>query len=126
MSYILDKAYSIDEPHGVPGYRVVVQGKHAGEAKIPRAQKYSALLGVTVHSQSQRGANVAVRKAGIARVMAADLIEVGQAVMISPNSGGKVMMVWQAIKPHELITRHVECLKISLGWRDIDLFFPDK
>ena len=86
-SYILDKAYAIDETNGVGAYLAVVQGTNPGEAKLPGAANAGAILGVTVHSQSIKGANVAVRKAGIARVTAAGAIPVGAPVNIAGTSG---------------------------------------
>ena len=95
-SYILDKAYSIDEPSGVGAYRAVVQGTNAGEAKLPTAGNGAKVLGVTVHSQTREGGHVAVRKAGIARVMAAGAISLGDPVNIS-GSSGKVKAINEAL-----------------------------
>lgn len=86
-SYILDKAYAISETSGVGAYLVVVQGTNPGEAKLPGAANAGSILGVTVHSQALEGANVAVRKAGIARVKAAGAISVGAPVNIAGTSG---------------------------------------
>lgn len=86
-SYILDKAYAIDESNGIGAYRVAVQGTNAGEAKLPAAANAAKILGVTVHSQSLQGSNVAVRKAGIAKVIAAGPIRVGVPVNIAGTSG---------------------------------------
>jgi len=86
-SYILDKAYSVNQSGGVGAYLVVVQATNAGEAKLPAAANATGILGVTVHSQSLTGANVAVRKAGIARVTAAGVIALGAPVNIAGASG---------------------------------------
>ncbi len=86
-SYILDKAYGIDEPSGVGAYRVVVHGDNPGEAKLPGAANAGQLLGVTTHGQTREGGNVAVRKAGIARVMAASAIALGDPVNVAGTSG---------------------------------------
>lgn len=86
-SYILDKAYAITETNGVGAYLVVVQGTNPGEAKLPTAANAGSILGVTVHSQALEGANVAVRKAGIARVKAAGAITVGAPVNIHGTTG---------------------------------------
>ena len=86
-SYILDKAYAIDESSGVGAYRVVVQGTNAGEAKLPAGANAAKILGVTVHSQTRQGGHVAVRKAGIARVTAAGVIAVGAPVNIDGATG---------------------------------------
>ncbi|MBI3737207.1 DUF2190 family protein [Candidatus Sumerlaeota bacterium] len=102
-SYLLDKAYSIDEANGVGAYRVVVQGNSPGEAKLPAAANAGKILGVTVHSQTRRGANVAVRKAGIARVTAAGAIDAGAPVNIA-GATGKVKAI------DEASDSHIECL----------------
>jgi hypothetical protein len=86
-SYILDKAYTITNASGVGAYLVVVQGTNPGEAKLPSAANDGKILGVTVHSQTQQGANVAVRKAGIARAVAAGAISVGAPVNLAGASG---------------------------------------
>lgn len=85
--YILDKAYAIDETSGIGAYRVLVHGTQAGEAKLPGAANAGGLLGVSVHSQSLDGGNVAVRKAGVARVVAAGAISLGAAVNVAGTSG---------------------------------------
>jgi hypothetical protein len=86
-SYILDKAYSIAETEGVGACLVVVQGTNSGEAALPAAANAGSILGVTVHSQALEGANVAVRKAGVARVVAAGAIDVGAPVNVAGASG---------------------------------------
>ncbi len=86
-SYILDKAYAIDEPDGVPAYRVVVQGDNPGEAKLPAEANAGKILGGTVHSQGRAGGHVAVRKAGIARLTAAGPIDLGEPVNVAGTSG---------------------------------------
>ena len=86
-SYILDKAYSIQESSGVGAYRAVVQGTNAGEALLPSAANDGAILGLTVHSQTRQGGHVAVRKAGIARAVAAGAISVGAPVNVSGTAG---------------------------------------
>jgi len=85
--YILDKAYKITDSGGVASARVVVQGTNAGECKAPAAANAGAILGATVHSQSLQNQNVAVRKAGIARVTAAGAISVGAPVNIAGTTG---------------------------------------
>ena len=94
-SYILDKAYAIDEANGVGAYRVVVQGTNPGEAKLPAAANAGSILGVSVHGQSRQGGHVAIRKAGIARVSAAGAISVGAPVNIA-NSSGQVKAINEA------------------------------
>jgi len=84
--YILDKAYGIDETEGVDAYLIVIQGTNPGECKLPGAANAGGILGVTVHNQLP-GANVAVSKAGIARVRAAGAIAVGAPVNIAGPTG---------------------------------------
>jgi hypothetical protein len=91
-SYILDKAYSIEEAEGGGAYRVVVHGEASGSAKLPAEANAGGALGVTVHSQMRQGSHVAVRKAGIARVIAAGPIAPGDPVNVA-GSDGKVKAV---------------------------------
>jgi len=86
-NYILDKAYEVTDTNGVPAHRVVVQGTNAGECALPGAANAPKILGVTVHAQSLKGQNVAVRKAGIARVEAAGTMALGVPVNIAGTTG---------------------------------------
>lgn len=86
-NYILDKAYEVTDAGGVSAHRVVVQGTNAGECALPGSANAGAILGVTVHAQSLQNQNVAVRKAGIARVTAAGAISLGAPVNIAGTSG---------------------------------------
>ncbi len=85
--YILDKAYRITDADGVGAGLVVVQGTNAGECALPSAANADSMLGVTVHAQTLQNQNVAVRKAGIARVVAAGAIGVGDPVHVAGTSG---------------------------------------
>lgn len=87
VSYILDKAYTADQTGGIGAYLVAVQSTQAGNAKLPTAANAGSILGVTVHSQTLKGANVAIRKAGIAKVVAAGPIAVGVPVNVAGASG---------------------------------------
>ena len=91
-NYILDKAYAIDEETGVGACLAVVQATDAGKARLPAGANAGSILGVTVHGQALKGANVAVRKAGIARVKAAGPIAVGAPVNVA-GDGGKVKAI---------------------------------
>lgn len=86
-NYLLDKAYAITETAGIAAYRVAVQGTNPGEAKLPGAANAGAILGVTVHSQPRQGGHVAVRKAGIARVVASGAVALGAPVNLAGASG---------------------------------------
>jgi hypothetical protein len=90
-SYILDKAYAVNETKGVDAYVVVVQGPAAGECRLPYEANEGKILGVTVHCQSLQGSFVTVRKAGIARVIADCAIEPGDAVCTAPGRTGRVI-----------------------------------
>lgn len=95
--YVLDKAYAIEDAAGVGAYKVVVQGSEAHCAKGPASDSQGTLLGVTVHSQSLQGANVAVRKAGIARCIAAGTVPLGAAVTWTAD--GKVKVCCPVLLP---------------------------
>lgn len=85
--YILDKAYKITDAGGVGAGLAVVQGTNAGECALPGAANAGSILGVTVHAQSLQNQNVAVRKAGIARVVAAGAVGVGDPVNVAGTTG---------------------------------------
>lgn len=92
--YILNKAYSIDEQEGVGMYKCVVNGDNPGDCKLPPAGIHNkTFLGITTHSQQCRGTNVAVRKAGIAKVMASGKIRLGAPVMMAVDGSGKVVEI---------------------------------
>lgn len=86
-NYILDKAYEVSDTDGVAAYRVVVQGTNAGECALPGAANAPKILGVTTHAQTLKGQNVAVRKAGIARVVAAGAVALGVPVNVAGTTG---------------------------------------
>lgn len=102
-SYVLDKAYAIEEEDGVGAHLVVVHGSAAGAAKLPEAANAGGLLGVTTHAQSREGGGVAVRKAGIARVVAAGAVSLGAPVNVA-GASGKVKAV------DEATDTKIECL----------------
>ncbi len=88
--YILDKAYRITDEKGVGANLVVVHGEHAGECVSPGELNARAILGITVHAQLLQNQRVAVRKAGVARVIAGSPIALG-APVICAGPSGKVM-----------------------------------
>lgn len=85
--YILDKAYEVTDKDNVPAFRVVVQGANAGQCALPGGANAGAILGVTVYGQAPEDLSVLVRKAGIARVMAAGAISVGAPVNVAGTTG---------------------------------------
>jgi hypothetical protein len=85
--YLLDRAYKITDANGVGANLVVVQGTNAGECKLPASANDGNILGVTVHAQSRQNKSVAVRKAGVAEVIAAGAITVGSPVNVAGSSG---------------------------------------
>jgi hypothetical protein len=93
--YILDKAYKVADVTGVEAYSVVVHGANPGECRLPTAANDGKILGVTVHAQANPNHSVSVRKAGIARVVAAGAIALGAPVNIA-DTAGRV----QALAPH--------------------------
>jgi len=88
--YILDKEYKITDAAGVSAGLVVVQGTNAGECKLPAAANAGAILGVTIHGQTIQKQTVAVRKAGIARVVAAGPIFLGDPVNIAAEDANEL------------------------------------
>ncbi len=106
-SYILDKSYVIREESGVSAYRVVVATANGGEAKLPEWPNAGSILGVTVHSQTRQGGQVAVRKAGIVRVMAAGPVAVGDWVNVA-GASGKVNAVDEPLSNSEPASYRVE------------------
>jgi hypothetical protein len=81
--HILDKEYKITDAAGVSAGLVVVQGTNAGECKLPTEANAGAILGVTIRGQTIQNQTVAVRKAGIARVVAAGPIFLGDPVNVA-------------------------------------------
>ena len=85
--YILDKAYKTTDEGGVEAFLVVVQGGNAGECRLSATKDAGSILGVTIHRQRFQNQNVSVRKAGIARVIAAGGIPVGSPVFVDTPTG---------------------------------------
>lgn len=101
--HLLDKAYTNTEAAGLGAWLAVVQGASAHEAKLPAAANAGSILGVTTFSQDLQGAPVTVRKAGIARVVAAGAVSPGDPVNLAGTSG-KVKAI------DEAAGTHVNCL----------------
>jgi hypothetical protein len=80
-----------------------VAGTNPGECALPAASNADKVLGVTLFSQPEQGRNVTVRKAGIARCVAAGAIDPGEAVNINGTSG-KVKAI------NETTGTHVNCV----------------
>lgn len=101
--YLLDRAYTITDASGVGANLVVVQDTNDGECALPGAANAAKVLGVTTHAQSNQNEGVSVRKAGIASVVAAGAISVGDPVNVAGTSG-KVKAV------NEAASTKVNCL----------------
>jgi len=84
--YVLDKAYKVATSGGVGANRVVVQGAADGECDLPASANVFGVLGVTVHS-ANLGQSVAVRKLGIASIVAAGAIAAGSEVCAADTQG---------------------------------------
>lgn len=82
--YILDRSYRIEEQRGVEAYHAVAQGSEPGVCRLP-GKLGGTLLGVTVHTQSNFGCHVVVRKAGIARCIAEGPIPLGSPVRVTED-----------------------------------------
>ena len=85
--HILDRAYLVEEPAGIPAHRVVVHGTASGQCELPTGANEGGLLGVTVETQDREGASVGVRKLGVVLVEAAGAIARGAAVNVAGSSG---------------------------------------
>ena len=86
-NYILDKAYKITDANGAGANLVVVQSTNDGECALPGAANAPKILGVTTFAQATQNKSVSVRKAGIAKVVAAGSISAGNPVNIAGTSG---------------------------------------
>jgi hypothetical protein len=85
--YLMDKAYRMATAGGAGANRVVVQGPVAGDCVLPAAANAGAILGVTMHSQTQQGRSITVRKAGIVEVVAAGAVVAGAPVNVHGTTG---------------------------------------
>lgn len=85
-TYVLDKTYAIDTTGGVATYTAVVPGSTDGHCALPGGAN-QLCLGITQESQPNKGENVAVRKYGISRAIAAGAISAGQYVEIANAQG---------------------------------------
>ena len=83
--YVLDKAYQAPD-EGLEAGLVVTPGETPGGCSLPSGPNVWPVLGVTTH-QADGGQNVAVRKLGIAEVMAAGTIRRGRAVCAADGLG---------------------------------------
>lgn len=86
-TYVMDKAYTIDDAAGVGQYIAVVCGAADGGCKKPGGANAAGFLGFTQEAQSKQNKGVAVRKLGISRAIAAGAIAAGDRVNIADNTG---------------------------------------
>jgi hypothetical protein len=93
--YLLDKAYRNAGTGPIPFARVVVAADNPGECRLPATANAGAILGIAVTGQTIPGRALAVRKAGIAQVLAAGAIPYGAPVVIAGNTG-KVRAITEA------------------------------
>ncbi len=85
-TYVLDKTYTIDSAGGVATFTAVVPGSADGHCALPSGAN-QVCLGITQENQILQGENVAVRKYGISRAIAASAITAGQYVEIANAQG---------------------------------------
>jgi len=85
-SYVLDKAYRVAATAGVSACLAVVKGSNDGECDLPSGANARAVLGATVHS-AEKDQSVAVRKLGIASLVAAGAIPSGDEVCVADAQG---------------------------------------
>jgi hypothetical protein len=86
-TYVLDKAYTIDDAAGVGQYLCVVRGAADGGCKKPGGANAAGFCGITQEAQSKQNKGVAVRKLGISRAIASGAITQGDRVNIAGVSG---------------------------------------
>ncbi len=99
--YILDKCYVASTP--VEACRAVVRANGTNAVKLPAGGNAGAIAGVTVFTQTIAGRGVSVRKAGIANVVAAAAVAIGDPVNIA-DAQGRVKAL------NEAAGTKVECL----------------
>lgn len=87
MELNFDQALRIVTANGVDANRAVVRTATAGECAKPAAANAANFLGITMQAQPRTGRLVAVRRSGIARIVAAGAIEMGAAVAIADDQG---------------------------------------
>ena len=85
--YLMDKSYRITTSGGVTAGKAVIAGAATGQCALPAAANAGKLLGITTTSQPVQNAAVSVRKAGIAEVVAAGIINPGDPVNIADTQG---------------------------------------
>lgn len=86
-TYLMDKTYRITTSGGIPAGRVVVASNNTGQCQLPETANAPRILGITMTSQPELGRGITVRKAGIARVVAAGSIAVGDPVCVADSNG---------------------------------------
>ncbi|MBX3730143.1 MAG: hypothetical protein KF858_13245 [Candidatus Sumerlaeia bacterium] len=86
-NYVLDRAYRVEEVHGVGRYRVVTAGTQSDGCRYPSGPNAGPVLGVTMHAQTREARAVAVRRLGIAPCEAAGEIERGERVCVADDEG---------------------------------------
>ncbi|MBI1292285.1 hypothetical protein GC173_13770 [bacterium] len=86
--HVLDKSYVATPEGGIAANVVVVRDPdYARGCTLPSAANQGAVLGITTHSQARQGRSIAVRRLGVAEVIAAGAINVGDRVVVADNQG---------------------------------------
>ncbi|MDK2972291.1 MAG: hypothetical protein PWP23_2046 [Candidatus Sumerlaeota bacterium] len=86
-NYVLDRAFSVEEPNGVARYRAVAGGANADGCVYPDGANAPGILGVTMHAQTRPGRAVTVRRLGIAPCEAASAFARGSRVCVADATG---------------------------------------
>lgn len=88
-SYVLDKAYKIEDAAGVGQFIAVVCGAatDGGGCKKPAAANEAKFLGFTQEAQANQNKGVSVRVMGISRAVSAGVIAHGDWVRIAGSAG---------------------------------------
>ena len=112
--YVLDKSYRCASPNILARRAVVRHSLSPNSVSIPPAANAGGFAGVTVHSQTEVGRAISVRKLGIAEVVAAGPIAVGAPVNIADNTG-RVKAVSEAAGTKVEVIGFAETAAVSGG-----------
>lgn len=85
--FSLDQAFRITSTNGVEAGRTVVRTSDERQCQLPAGPNASGVLGVTLHSQPVRNRLVTVRRAGLARAVAAEALVPGDQLCVADDEG---------------------------------------
>lgn len=98
-TFVLDRAYLVEEETGIARHRVVVAGSSPSHCRLPDGANAGRVLGVTTQSQEREGRAIPVRRFGYTPCEAAESFNAGDPVCVA-DDGGRVRAVRP---PHALV-----------------------